>query len=154
MIELQDIKLEDIKKLEISKPYNLIYLDYNKENGIKIFKKNDKEKRDINTLSDDDLKNMYKLYIFNNDSMLTVYNFGDEYRYSRIDKEDFKEESDEKNIKYIYLKESDKEKYKDKTKALNERIKVRIGRLKTKTEREVVQYIEYIGGEDNGNEGC
>ena len=154
MIELQDIKLEDIKKLEISKPYNLIYLDYNKENGIKIFKKNDKDKRDINTLSDDDLKNMYKLYIFNNDSMLTVYNFGDEYRYSRIDKEDFKEESDEKNIKYIYLKESDKEKYKDKTKALNERIKVRIGRLKTKAEREVVQYIEYIGGEDNGNEGC
>ena len=150
MIELQDIKLEDIKKLEISKPYNLIYLDYNKENGIKIFKKNDKDKRDINTLSDDDLKNMYKLYIFNNDSMLTVYNFGDEYRYSRIDKEDF----NEKNIKYIYLKESDKEKYKDKTKALNERIKVRIGRLKTKTEREVVQYIEYIGGEDNGNEGC
>ena len=154
MIELQDIKLEDIKKLEISKPYNLIYLDYNKENGIKIFKKNDKDKRDINTLSDDDLKNMYKLYIFNNDSMITVYNFGDEYKYSRIDKEDFKEESDEKNIKYIYLKESDKEKYKDKTKALNERIKVRIGRLKTKTEREVVQYIEYIGGEDNGNEGC
>ena len=154
MIELQDIKLEDIKKFEISKPYNLIYLDYNKENGIKIFKKNDKDKRDINTLSDDDLKNMYKLYIFNNDSMITVYNFGDEYRYSRIDKEDFKEESDEKNIKYIYLKESDKEKYKDKTKALNERIKVRIGRLKTKTEREVVQYIEYIGGEDNGNEGC
>ena len=142
MIELQDIKLEDIKKLEISKPYNLIYLDYNKD------------KKDIHSLSDDDLKNMYKLYIFNNDSMLTVYNFGDEYRYSRIDKEDFKEESDEKNIKYIYLKESDKEKYKDKTKALNERIKVRIGRLKTKTEREVVQYIEYIGGEDNGNEGC
>jgi len=26
--------------------------------------------------------------------------------------------------------------------------------LKTKAEREVVQYIEYIGGEDNGNEGC
>ena len=29
MIELEDIKLEDIKKLELSKPYNLIYLDYN-----------------------------------------------------------------------------------------------------------------------------
>ena len=152
MIELQDIKLEDIKKLKISKPYNLIYLDYNKEEGIKIFKQN--SNKDIDSLSEEDLKNMYKLYIFNNDSMLTVYNFGDEYRYSSIDKEDFKEESDEKNIKYIYLKESDKEKYKDKTKALNERIKVRIGRLKTKTEREVVQYIEYIGGEDNGNEGC
>ena len=153
MIELQDIKLEDIKKLEISKPYNLIYLDYNKENGIKIFKKNDKDKRDINTLSDDDLKNMYKLYIFNNDSMLTVYNFGDEYRYSRIDKEDFKEESDEKNIKYIYLKESDKEKYKDKTKALNERLKVRVGNVERKikdkngeekiVDREVIQYIGY-----------
>jgi len=150
MIELQDIKLEDIKKLEISKPYNLIYLDYNKENGIKIFKKNDKDKRDINTLSDDDLKNMYKLYIFNNDSMITVYNFGDEYRYSRIDKDDIEEVA----TKYIYLKEKSKEEYKKKEKAVHERIKVRIGRLKTKTEREVVQYIEYIGGEDNGNEGC
>ena len=150
MIELQDIKLEDIKKLEISKPYNLIYLDYNKEEGIKIFKKNDKDKRDINTLSDDDLKNMYKLYIFNNDSMITVYNFGDEYRYSRIDKDDIEEVA----TKYIYLKEKSKEEYKKKEKAVHERIKVRIGRLKTKTEREVVQYIEYIGGEDNGNEGC
>ena len=146
MKELEDIKLEDIKKIEISKPYNLIYLDYNKEEGIKIFKQN--SNKDIDSLSEEDLKNMYKLYIFNNDSMITVYNFGDEYKYSRIDKEDFKEEFDEKNIKYIYLKESDKEKYKDKTKALNERLKVRIGRLKTKTEREVIQYIEYIGGEN------
>ena len=153
MKELEDIKLEDIKKIEISKPYNLIYLDYNKEEGIKIFKKNDQYKRDINTLSDEDLKNMYKLYIFNNDSMITVYNFGDEYRYSRIDKEDFKEESDEKNIKYIYLKESDKEKYKDKTKALNERLKVRVGNVERKikdkngeekiVDREVIQYIGY-----------
>lgn len=146
MKELEDIKLEDIKKIEISKPYNLIYLDYNKEEGIKIFKQN--SNKDIDSLSEEDLKNMYKLYIFNNDSMITVYNFGNEYKYSRIGKEDFKEEPEEKNIKYIYLKETDKEKYKDKTKALNERIKVRIGRLKTKTEREVIQYIEYIGGEN------
>jgi hypothetical protein len=148
MIELEDIKLEDIKKIEISKPYNLIYLDYNKEEGIKIFKNDDQYKRDINTLSDDDLKNMYRLYIFNNDSMIIIYNFGNEYKYSRIDKEDFKEGSDEKNIKYIYLKESDKEKYKNKTKAVNERLKVRIGKLKENLEREVVQYIEYIGGEN------
>ena len=153
MKELEDIKLEDIKKIEISKPYNLIYLDYNKEEGIKIFKKDDQYKRDINTLSDDDLKNMYKLYIFNNDSMITVYNFGNEYKYSRIEKEDFKEESDEKNIKYIYLKESDKEKYKDKRKALNERLKVRIVNVERKNkdkhgeekivDREVVQFIGY-----------
>ena len=148
MIELEDIKLEDIKKIEISKPYNLVYLDYNKEEGIKIFKNDDQYKRDINTLSDDDLKNMYRLYIFNNDSMIIIYNFGNEYKYSRIDKEDFKEGSDEKNIKYIYLQESDKEKYKNKTKAVNERLKVRIGKLKENLEREVVQYIEYIGGEN------
>lgn len=147
-IKLEDIKLEDIKKLEISKPYNLIYLDYNKEEGIKIFKQN--SNKDIDSLSEEDLKNMYKLYIFNNDSMLTVYNFGDEYRYSRIDKDDIEEVV----TKYIYLKEKSKEEYKKKEKAVHERIKVRIGRLKTKTEREVVQYIEYIGGEDNGNEGC
>ena len=148
MIELQDIKLEDIKKLEISKPYNLIYLDYNKEEGIKIFKQN--SNKDIDSLSEEDLKNMYKLYIFNNDSMLTIYNFGNEYKYSRIDKDDIEEVT----TKYIYLKEKSKEEYKKKEKAVHERIKVRIGRLKTKTEREVVQYIEYIGGEDNGNEGC
>ena len=154
MKELEDIKLEDIKKIEISKPYNLIYLDYNKEEGIKIFKKDDQYKRDINTLSDDDLKNMYRLYIFNNDSMITVYNFGNEYKYSRIDKDDVKEVS----IKYIYLKESDKEKYKDKTKALNERLKVRVGNVERKikdkngeekiVDREVIQYIGYIGGEN------
>ena len=148
MIELQDIKLEDIKSLEISKPYNLVYLDYNKEKGIKIFKENDEDKKDIHSLSDDDLKNMYRLYIFNNDSMITVYNFGNEYKYSRVNKEDFKENPDEKNIKYIYLKESNEEKYRDKTKALNERLKIRIGKLKEKPEREVVQYIGYIGGEN------
>lgn len=142
MIELQDIKLEDIKKLEISKPYNLIYLDYNKEEGIKIFKQN--SNKDIDSLSEEDLKNMYKLYIFNNDSMLTVYNFGDEYKYSRIDKDDIEEVT----TKHIYLKEKSKEEYKKKEKAIHERIKVRIGRLKTKSEREVVQYIEYIRGEN------
>lgn len=154
MIELEDIKLEDIKKLEISKPYNLIYLDYNKKEGIKIFKKDDQYKRDINTLSDKDLKNMYKLYIFNNDSMITVYNFGNEYKYSRIDKDDVKEVS----IKYIYLKEKSNEKYKNKAQAINEKLEVKIGTVKRKIkdkngeekiiDREVIQYIGYIGGEN------
>ena len=144
MIELKDIVLEDIKSLELSKPYNLIYLDYNKEKGIKIFKENDIDKKNVHSLLDDDLKNMYRLYIFNDDSMITIYNFGNEYKYSRINKEDINEVS----LKYIYLKESDKEKYRDRTKALNERLKVRIGTLKEKIEREVVQYIGYIGGEN------
>ena len=146
--------MEDIKKLELSKPYNLIYLDYNKENGIKTFKENDENKRDIHNLSDDDLKNMYKLYIFNDDFMITVYNFGSEYRYSRIDRDDISEVA----IKYIYLKEKSKEEYKNKEKAINEKLKVRIGTVKRKikdkngeektVDREVVQYIEYIGGEN------
>ena len=144
MIELKDILLEDIKSLELSKPYNLIYLDYNKEKGIKIFKENDIDKKDVHSLLDDDLKNMYRLYIFNDDSMITIYNFGNEYKYSKIDKEDINEVS----LKYIYLKETDKEKYKDKTKALNERLKVRIGTLKENLGREVVQNIGYIGGEN------
>ncbi len=96
---------------------------------------------------------MYRLYIFNNDSMITIYNFGNEYKYSRVNKEDFKEEPDEKNIKYIYLKESNEDKYRDKTKALNERLKVRVGNVERKikdkngeekiVDREVVQYIGY-----------
>ncbi len=144
MIELEDIKLENIKNLELSKPYNLIYLDYNKEKSIKIFKENDEEKRNIHNLSNDDLKNMYKLYIFNDDSMITVYNFGDKYKYSKVDKEDIIE----KEVEHVYLKESDKEKYRDKSKALNERLKVRIGTLKENNKREVIQYIGYIGGEN------
>jgi hypothetical protein len=90
--------------------------------------------------------------------MITVYNFGNEYKYSRVNKEDFKEKPDEKNIKYIYLKESNEDKYRDKTKALNERLKVRVGNVERKIkdkngeekiiDREVVQYIGYIGGEN------
>ena len=51
------------------------------------------------------------------------------------------------------MKESDKEKYKDKRKALNERLKVRIGNVERKikdkngeekiVDREVVQFIGY-----------
>ena len=97
---------------------------------------------------------MYKLYIFNDDFMITVYNFGSEYRYSRIDRDDISEVA----IKYIYLKEKSKEEYKNKEKAINEKLKVRIGTVKRKikdkngeektVDREVVQYIEYIGGEN------
>ena len=72
---------------------------------------------------------MYRLYIFNDNFFITIYNFKDEYRYTRIDKKDIIDE----RIKEFYLKN-------------NEKLKIRIGKIEG-TEREVIQYIGFIGGE-------
>ena len=82
---------------------------------------------------------MYRLYIFNDDFMLTIYNFGNnDYRYTEINKNDIVEEK----IKEFYLKNENKLKIKK-----NEKIKVRVGKIK-ESEREVFQYIGFIGGEE------
>ena len=128
MKELEEVKsIKDIESLNLSKPYNWIYLNYDKKNGIKFFKEKDNKR--IDSLSDKELKDMYRLYIFNDNFMITIYNFKDEYRYTRIDKKDIIDE----RIKEFYLKN-------------NEKLKIRIGKIEG-TEREVIQYIGFIGGE-------
>lgn len=140
MKELEKIDIKNIKKIEnlsLFKPYNWIYLNYDKKNGIIIFKKEENKK--IESLSNKELKDMYRLYIFNNNFMITIYNFGNnEYRYTEINKNDIVEEK----IKEFYLKNEDKLKIKK-----NEKIKVRVGKIK-ESEREVIQYIGFIGGEE------
>jgi len=136
MKELEEVKtIKDIENLNLSKPYNWIYLNYDKKNGIKFFKEKDNKR--IDSLSDKELKDMYKLYIFNDEFMVTIYNFGNEYRYTKIDKKDIIEEK----IKEFYLKNDEKLNLKN-----NEKLKIRIGKIKG-TEREVIQYIGFIGGE-------
>ena len=128
MKELEKIdNIKNIENLNLSKPYNWIYLNYDKKNGIKFFKEKDNKR--IDSLSDKELKDMYRLYIFNDNFFITIYNFKDEYRYTRIDKKDIIDE----RIKEFYLKN-------------NEKLKIRIGKIKG-TEREIVQYIGFIGGE-------
>lgn len=133
MEEFKTLSLGEIKeKIESTQDLYLVSVDYDNKNGIKL-------EKNINLSNLDtilkDVKNFYKLYIFNEDFMLTVFNFGNnEYRYSKVKKSDFdKNEKGEikETIKYVYMKEYG-------------RLKVRIGKIE---EREVIQYIKF-GGED------
>jgi hypothetical protein len=129
MEELKNLSLGEIKnKITSTKALYLVSVDYDNENGI-ILEKNIK-------LSDLDIilekiKNCYKLYIFNEEFMLTVFNFGDdEYKYNKVMVSDFeKNEKGEikEKIKYIYMKQYGK-------------LKVRIGQI---ARREVIQYISF-----------
>ena len=117
MEELKSLSLGEIKnKITSTQDLYLVSVNYDNENGIKL-EKNIK-------LSDLDIilgkfKNYYKLYIFNEEFMLTVFNFGDDtYKYNKVIILDFdKNEKGEikEKIKYIYMKQYG-------------RLKVRIGK--------------------------
>ena len=126
MEEFKTLSLEEIKnKIETNKNLYLVSVDYDNKNGIKL--KSNVPISQLDTILEE-IKNFYKLYIFNDDFMLTVFNFGDnEYKYNKILKSDIEKEK----IKYIYMREYG-------------RLKVRIGKI---GEREVIQYIKF-GGED------
>ena len=54
MKELEEIKtIKDIENLNLSKPYNWVYLNYDKKEGVKLFKEMDN--KEINSLSDKEL---------------------------------------------------------------------------------------------------
>ena len=133
MEEFKTLSLEEIKnKIASTQDLYLVSVDYDNKDGIKL-------EKNINLSNLDTIlekvKNFYKLYIFNEDFMLTVFNFGDnEYRYSEVKKSEFdKNEKGEikETIKYVYMREYG-------------RLKVRIGKI---GEREVIQYIKF-GGEN------
>ena len=129
MEELKSLSLGEIKnKITSTQDLYLVSVNYDNENGIKL-EKNIK-------LSDLDIilgkfKNYYKLYIFNEEFMLTVFNFGDDtYKYNKVIILDFdKNEKGEikEKIKYIYMKQYG-------------RLKVRIGKI---DEREIIQYMSF-----------
>ena len=127
MEEFKALSLEEIKnKIETDKNLYLVSVDYDNKNGIKL--KSNVPISQLDTILEE-VKNFYKLYIFNDDFMLTVFNFGDnEYRYNKVLKSDIEKEK----IKYIYMREYG-------------RLKVRIGKIR---EREVIQYISFDKGEN------
>ena len=122
--------------------YNLVYINYEKENGIKIFKN---EGNALNLLSESDFENFYKIYLFNNNFMKTIYQFGeDDYRYSEVNSEDFDENTKKFREILIKIKENPDEKKVNRLKVLTGENKI--------TKKEMVQFLEFLGGEKDERE--
>ena len=141
MQEFEIITLEEIKKLRFSKAYNIVCINYDEEKGINIFTEEDtKDYLEKNIASfletknlKDKIKYMYRIYIFNEEFMRIIFNFGNnEYRYNEVLKNDFKES----HIKYIYSKDPQNPQN-------SKRLKVRVGILNNEEKRETIQYIGY-----------
>lgn len=137
MEEFKSLSLGEIKnKVESNQNLSLVSINYDNKGGIRLEKGIEASKLDVLL---EEVKNFYKLYIFNEDFMLTIFNFGnEEYRYSKVKKSDFDKDEEDRiieDIKYIYMREYG-------------RLKVRIGKI---GEREVIQYISF-NKEGNKNE--
>ena len=109
-MELKKFDKEKMKQELQNDIYNLVYINYEKENGIKVFKN---EGNALNLLSESDFENFYKIYIFNNNFMKTIYKFGeDDYRYSEVNSEEFVENTKKFREILIELKaDQDKKEY-------------------------------------------
>ncbi|WP_302163051.1 hypothetical protein [uncultured Fusobacterium sp.] len=130
MENLKNFSFDKLKEITNEKKYNLVYINYDRANGIKVLS-------NIIELTEEEKNSFYRIYIFNDDYMVTIFNFGREnLKYNKIKKEDF----DNYSEKYIYLETNKKE-------LKNKRLKVRVGNLKIDNSREAIQYIDFIGGE-------
>jgi hypothetical protein len=141
-MEFKEFDKEKMKEELQNDIYNLVYINYEKENGIKVFKN---EGNALNLLSESDFENFYKIYIFNNNFMKTIYKFGEgDYRYSEVNSEEFVENTKKFREILIELKaDQDKKGYN--------RLKILIGENKI-TKKEIIQFLEFLGGEKNERE--
>ena len=138
-MEFKEFDKEKMKEELRNDIYNLVYINYEKENGIKIFKN---EGNALNLLSESDFENFYKIYIFNNNFMKTIYQFGeDDYRYSEVNSEDFDENTKKFREILIKIKENPDGKKVNHLKVLTGENKI--------TKKEIVQFLEFLGGERN-----
>ena len=138
-MEFKEFNKEKMKEELRNDIYNLVYINYEKENGIKIFKN---EGNALNLLSESDFENFYKIYIFNNNFMKTIYKFGeDDCRYSEVNSEEFVENT--KKFREILIE------FKENSDIKNDkRLKVLSGENKI-TKKQMVQFLEFLGGERN-----
>ena len=138
-MEFKEFDKEKMKEELRNDIYNLVYINYEKENGIKIFKN---EGNALNLLSESDFENFYKIYIFNNNFMKTIYKFGEgDYRYSEVNSEEFVENT--KKFREILIE------FKENSDIKNDkRLKVLSGENKI-TKKQMVQFLEFLGGERN-----
>lgn len=138
-MEFKEFDKEKMKEELRNDIYNLVYINYEKENGIKIFKN---EGNALNLLSESDFKNFYKIYLFNNNFMKTIYQFGeDDYRYSEVNLEEFDENTKKFREILIEIKENPDGKKVNRLKVLTGENKI--------TKKEIVQFLEFLGGERN-----
>ena len=141
-MEFKEFDKEKMKEELRNDIYNLVYINYEKENGIKIFKN---EGNALNLLSESDFENFYKIYLFNNNFMKTIYQFGeDDYRYSEVNSEDFDENTKKFREILIKIKENPDEKKVNRLKVLTGENKI--------TKKEIVQFLEFLGGEKDERE--
>ena len=141
-MEFKEFDREKMKEELRNDVYNLVYVNYEKKNGIKIFKN---EGNALNLLSESDFENFYKIYIFNNNFMKTIYQFGeDDYRYSEVNSEDFDENTKKFREILIKIKENPDEKKVNRLKVLTGENKI--------TKKEMVQFLEFLGGEKDERE--
>ena len=141
-MEFKEFDKEKMKEELRNDVYNLVYVNYEKENGIKIFKN---EGNALNLLSESDFENFYKIYLFNNNFMKTIYQFGeDDYRYSEVNSEEFIENT--KKFREILIELKD-----DQDKKEYNRLKVLTGENKI-TKKEIIQFLEFLGGEKDERE--
>ena len=141
-MEFKEFDKEKMKEELRNDVYNLVYINYEKENGIKIFKN---EGNALNLLSESDFENFYKIYLFNNNFMKTIYQFGeDDYRYSEVNSEDFDENTKKFREILIKIKENPDEKKVNRLKVLTGENKI--------TKKEIVQFLEFLGGEKDERE--
>ena len=138
-MEFKEFDKEKMKEELQNDIYNLVYINYEKENGIKIFKN---EGNALNLLSESDFENFYKIYLFNNNFMKTIYQFGeDDYRYSEVNSEEFVENTKKFREILIEIKENPDGKKVNRLKVLTGENKI--------TKKEIVQFLEFLGGERN-----
>ena len=138
-MEFKEFDKEKMKEELRNDIYNLVYINYEKEKGIKIFKN---EGNALNLLSESDFENFYKIYLFNNNFMKTIYQFGeDDYRYSEVNSEDFDENTKKFREILIKIKENPDGKKVNRLKVLTGENKI--------TKKEIVQFLEFLGGERN-----
>ena len=70
VLEYKMFEIEEVNGLFENKPYNIVYMNYEKEKGIeKVVNKESAWKE----LKNNNLNDFYKLYLFNDDRMITVY---------------------------------------------------------------------------------
>ena len=140
-MEFKEFDKEKMKKELQNDMYNLVYINYEKEKGIKIFKN---EGNALDLLSVSDFENFYKIYIFNNNFMKTIYKFGEnDFRYSEVNIEEFDENT--KKIRKILLKvkkDSEEKEYRWL------KVKVLIGKNRA-TGKETIQFLEFLEGEED-----
>lgn len=168
------MKLKKLKNNEVeseilkyfNKPeYNIVYINYEKEFGIKIVKEGKDlfEKNDNRKLKLKDFNDFYRVYIFNEKKMVTIYKFSDEdYRISEIEYN--YDENSEKVLNYNILKEREiyleleldkdnsektkkveKKEFKIKIQIIKENLKNgSIEEEKSKEKMEILKFVKFL----------